>query len=216
MTRASGAGTVAMDPALLHHPDCRPPRSPQPRQLEAAGELAHLVRHLLLGAAQRLIHRGDHEILEHLDVAAGERAGLDLQPHQLEAAVDGGAHHTATGGGLDRARGRLLLHALQTLLQVLRLLEQIADARNLAHSPSRRRGRRSRTSATSPPRISTAALTAGFCIAALVSSAVLARGGSTGAVPLLVSPTSTCTRSGRPKKRPASSSINARWSRRDR
>ena len=85
---------------------------------------AHLLRHLLVGLAVRVVDGRDDQVLQHLDVVLRDDLGIDLERLQLLRAVDDDGDHAAAGGGLDAQLGHLLL---QALLHLLRLLHHLLN-----------------------------------------------------------------------------------------
>src|SRR3954454_17878088 len=98
-------------------------------RIEAAGPRRGLHRLLLQldGLAQRLVGRGQDEVLEHLDVLGIDGVGVDRQRVHPEVAGDDDLDHAAAGRGLDL----LLLEGLLGLLlgghDLLGLLEHLLD-----------------------------------------------------------------------------------------
>ena len=70
---------------------------------------AHLLRHLLVGLAVRVVDGGDDQILQHLDVFLRDDLGIDLQRLHLLGAVDDDRDHAAAGVAFDSQLGHLLL-----------------------------------------------------------------------------------------------------------
>src|SRR5262245_7829935 len=130
---------------------------PEPRDLEPASELAHLLLDELARLAQRLVAGGEHEVLEHLGIVLVDDLGVDLDRDDLLLAVGLHGHHAAAGRRLDLLLRDLFLHGGHLLLQFLRFLHEVAEA---LHWPSPSGGR-GRTATTSPSNSASAACTAG-------------------------------------------------------
>src|SRR3954452_10455838 len=98
-------------------------------RIEAARPRRRLHRLLLQldGLAQRLVGRGQDEVLEHLDVLRIDGVGVDRQRLELEVAGHDDLDHAAAGRGLDL----LLLERFLGLLlgghDLLGLLEHVLD-----------------------------------------------------------------------------------------
>src|SRR5439155_147621 len=130
---------------------------PQAGNLEPAGEPAELLLHELARLPQRLVARGKHEVLQHLDVVAVHHLGIDLDRDDLLLAVRLDRHHAAAGRRLHPLLADLFLHRGHLLLQFLRFLHDVPEA---LHWPSPSGGR-GRTATTSPWNSAIAAWTAG-------------------------------------------------------
>src|SRR5437870_2197958 len=129
----------------------------QAGDLEPAGELAELLLRELARLPERLVARGEHEILQHLDVVAVHDFAIDLDRDDLLLTVRLDGHHAAPRGRLHPLLADLFLHGGHLLLQLLRFLHDVPEALHRL-SPS---GRRGRTATTSPWNSAIAAWTAG-------------------------------------------------------
>src|SRR5206468_4605214 len=58
------------------------------RERQARGELLHFRLVELGGALLRLRNRGEHEVLEHLDIPLGNRLGIDRKSTRLNSSHD--------------------------------------------------------------------------------------------------------------------------------
>src|SRR5690606_5538496 len=67
------------------------------RQRHAGGELAHLLRRHLFGAANAVVEGGGHQVLEHV-LVVGEQAWVDLDA--LDVVLAGHRHLHEAGAGL--------------------------------------------------------------------------------------------------------------------
>ena len=85
---------------------------PKPAEAESARQRVHLPVHRLFGLAERFVHGGDDEVLEHFHVLGVDRLGLDGDVRDFLLAVDLGADDTAA----DARREGLLLDLLLRLL----------------------------------------------------------------------------------------------------
>src|SRR5258708_7392475 len=110
----------------------------------------------LLRCLERAVDGGEHQILQHGDVARVDGLLVDLDLLHLALAVGGDHHHPAARRSGDGLLRQLLLRLLHLLLQRLRLLHERVQVEWHGHSSPR-----SRTSSISPPSTSTAARTAG-------------------------------------------------------
>src|SRR5512137_2686326 len=126
------------------------------RQLHPAGQAADLFLDRLVHLAARFVDRGEHEVLEHLDVVLVDDLGVDLQAADLLLAVHLDLHHTAAGARLDHD-GRDL--GLDLLLRLRELLHQLAGITEGVHASSLE-ALASRTSTTRPSKRSSASCTA--------------------------------------------------------
>src|SRR3954469_6199538 len=113
MRRTSGSGSDTSDYRL------------QISEFHAGREHAtHLLGHLFIRFAMRVIDRGDDHILQHLDLFLRDHFRIDLEGLNLLRAIDGDGDHAAAGVALDAQFGHLLL---QALLHLLRLLHHLLD-----------------------------------------------------------------------------------------
>src|SRR5256885_10668771 len=128
--------------------------------LETAGQLAELLLDELARFPERLVARGEHQILEHLGVVLVDDLGIDLDRGELLLAVGLDRHHAAARGGLDLPLADFLLQRSHLRLQFLGFLHDVPEP---LHWPSPS-GRRGRTATTSPWNSAIAACTAG-CVA---------------------------------------------------
>src|SRR6185503_7681707 len=94
-------------------------RERQPRGQLADFRLIQLGRALL-----RLRHRGEHQVLEHLDVALADRLRIDLDPATVPSAIDRGLNDAATGRYRQRLLRQLRLYLGKPPLHLLGELEQ--------------------------------------------------------------------------------------------
>ncbi len=108
-----------------------PPEAGQAHRAEvqAAGEAAHLLLGQRLGRADRLVGRGEHEVLQQLDVLGIDRGGIDHDVLDLQIAGHLDLHHAAAGGRLDRLVLELLLGGHHVGLHLLDLLEHLLHVR---------------------------------------------------------------------------------------
>ena len=129
-------------------PPGRPP-PPPPSAAEAAEAAEHVHRRRRVHAAgagrlalqlhrlaQRLVDRGHHHVLQHLDVVGVDRVGVDRERLELEVAAHRDLHHAAAGRGLDDLVLQLLLGGEHLLLHLLRLLQQGSEVGRLGHHDS--------------------------------------------------------------------------------
>src|SRR5713226_1248999 len=134
------------------------PLHPHAGDLETGGELAHLGLDHLLRLPERLVARGKDQILEHLRILGIDDLAVDLDREELLLAIALDGDHAPARRRVDLLPGDLLLQRLHLLLQLLRLLHDVAEA---FHWPSPSSGTRGRTATTSPWNVATAACTAG-------------------------------------------------------
>src|SRR5207244_7803418 len=125
--------------------------------LETAGQLAELLLDELARFPERLVARGQHQILEHLNVVLVDDLGIDLDRGDLLLAVRLDRHHATARRGFDLPLPDLFLQGRHLRLQLLGFLHDVAEP---LHWPSPS-GRRGRTATTSPWKMSLAAFTAG-------------------------------------------------------
>ena len=93
--------------------------------------------------ADGVVQRGQHEVLQHLDVVGIDRRRVDRRPSwNSMAPVTHDLHHAAAGDALDHRVGRLLLGGQQLLLHLWRLLEQRAHVEAASRRTARRRAGR--------------------------------------------------------------------------
>src|SRR5262249_41585991 len=97
------------------------------RQRKSAGELPQSLLHARFGRALRFTDGGEHEVFDHRRVFL-ERFGLDRQLLEHLLAVDHGLDQTAAGAGFVALGGETFLHLAHLLLNLLRLLDQVAEA----------------------------------------------------------------------------------------
>src|SRR5438128_1869965 len=143
------------------------PLHPHAGDLETGGELAHLGLDHLLRLPQRLVARGEDQVLEHLRILGVDDLAVDLDREQLLLAVALDGDHAAARRRVDFLLGDFLLQRLHLLLQLLRLLHDVAEA---FHWTSPSSGTRGRTATTSPWNVDTAACTAGWLTAPVGTS----------------------------------------------
>src|SRR4029079_13558878 len=101
-TRLSTAGENTADTVRY---DARPTgraRLAQGRQAERAERPAELRLRERLRRAERLVHGGEHEVLEELRVVGVDRLGVDRDLRDLAGAGRLDGDHAAAGRGLDR------------------------------------------------------------------------------------------------------------------
>src|SRR5690606_10517106 len=183
-------------------------------QHEAAGGALHLLLRHALGVLEGGVDGGGDEILHHRAVAALEQLRLDLDAQHAQIAAGGGGHQPRAGAALDGAAREVALQRSQLLLHLLRAAHERAEVGGLAHraGPGGAPPASGRIASTSPPRSSSAALTAGCSSASRwrrrASSgslwAAAAAPGAAGAVGA-----STAIRSGVPKISAATASRSA-------
>src|SRR3954454_9696131 len=113
-------------------------------EVEAARDLLHLVFVHLLGAVLRLGHGGQHQVLEHLHVAAVGHGGVDLDRADLAAPVGGGGHHPAAAGAGHGLLAELGLELREAALDLLAHLQQLLEVRVHRSGPRPHRGGRSK------------------------------------------------------------------------
>src|SRR6056297_2222128 len=71
------------------------------RQVEPAGDRAHLLLNAFAYLESGVAERGEHEVLQHLDVARIDRLRRDGDLRHDELAVDLHPDHIAAGGSYD-------------------------------------------------------------------------------------------------------------------
>src|SRR5262245_57522077 len=71
-------------------------RGLHPREAQPAGDGGHLLLGELASGAQRIVDRGDHEVLEHVDVVGVDDRGIDGHAHELLLAGDRRTDDAAT------------------------------------------------------------------------------------------------------------------------
>src|SRR4051794_4988845 len=104
------------------------------RTAEPSGRGVHPVGGQLLRRAERLVGRGKHEILQHLDVLGVH--GLGVDPDLLELELAGHLHgdHAAPGARLHHLVLQLLLSLQHLGLHLLDLLHHLVHVRLLGHA----------------------------------------------------------------------------------
>src|SRR5688572_2462237 len=92
----------------------------EPRKGQAAGGRTHLLLGELTLRLGRVVDRGEHQVLEGLDIIRVD--GLGIDPHRLELTQPGDHHgDEATAGGAGQlGRGQLGLRLSDLLLHLLR------------------------------------------------------------------------------------------------
>ncbi len=80
--------------------------------------------------------RGEHQVLQHLDVGRVDDRRVDLHRLHLEATSDLDLHDATARMALDDLIGRGLLRRHQLLAHLLRLLEQVVHVRLVGHVQS--------------------------------------------------------------------------------
>src|SRR4051812_29907871 len=108
----------------------------QRAEVHAAREPAELALLELLGGAQRLVHRGQHHVLQQFGVVRVDRVGGDRDRLDDEVAGDLDLDHPAAGGGLDLLVLELLLRLHHVLLHLLDLAHHLLHVRGLGHQAS--------------------------------------------------------------------------------
>src|SRR5690606_33181713 len=175
------------------------------------GHRPHLLRCGLLGLAQRVVHRRDDQVLEHV-LVVGEQTRIDRDALDVVAAGDGHLDEPGARLALDLDLRKLLLHPLHVLLHLLGLLHQSRELL-LHHSPSPEVGARSPIGRTdpgtiAPPNSSISVRTNGSvsidaCARAWRSARARSEAAATVADP--TRPSSTSRRTGAPKCAPSAS-----------
>ena len=89
----------------------------------------------VLGAAEAVADRGEHEVFEHLDVFGVDDLGRDPHRLQLARAGDDHLHHPATRRSLDRGLRERLLRRGHVGLHLLDLLHHLVDSAGAASRP---------------------------------------------------------------------------------
>src|SRR4051812_11237385 len=108
----------------------------QRAEVHAAREPAELALLELLGGAQRLVHRGQHHVLQQFGVVRVDRVGGDRDRLDDEVARHLDLDHAAAGGGLDLLVLELLLRLHHVLLHLLDLAHHLLHVRGLGHQAS--------------------------------------------------------------------------------
>src|SRR5713101_4894697 len=154
------------------------------RQLETAGELAHLLGNMALDALLGVIESGEDEVFQHLDlVGVGERF-VDLDLAHIALAGQRDLHQAAAGGAGHLHLIETRLHLGHLGLHLLRLLHHLAEILHRKSSPSLRSSALSGGSASAagsgapssrtasmraPGKVSSTARTNGCCAASFRS-----------------------------------------------
>src|SRR5262249_17784786 len=132
--------------------------------------------HLLVGLPVGVVHSGNDQILQHLDIVLRDHFRIDLDSEKLLGAVERGGHHAAAGGCLHAERGHLLL---QPLLHLLRLLHHLLNLLGIhISSPSRISAGKTSSRAWTPASASASSFNADFRSASLGRDSLPAGGAS--------------------------------------
>src|SRR5512132_1564910 len=97
------------------------------RQLQPARDFRHALGDVRLQLRLGVVHGGDDQVLEHLDLLAVDQRRIDLQPADVALAGKRHLYHAAAGRSDQLGRGQLLLEFPHLLLQLLRLLHHLAE-----------------------------------------------------------------------------------------
>src|SRR6185312_11303733 len=108
------------------------------RQLEAAGELAHLLGDVTLDALPGVVEGGEHEILKHLDLVGIDERFVDLDLAHVALAGERHLHQAAARGAGHFHLVEARLHLGHLGLHLLRLLHHLAEILHRKSSPSLR------------------------------------------------------------------------------
>src|SRR5688500_6233865 len=95
------------------------------RQVQAAGELRHLLLRELRGLLLRLSHGDKNEVLQHLDVRGVHDRGIDSDASDLPLSVSLNRDHATARGRRHRTPLKLILTYLTPALTLLCLLVNI-------------------------------------------------------------------------------------------
>src|SRR5688572_2032511 len=90
------------------------------RQVQAAGELRHLLLRELRGLLLRLSHGDKNEVLQHLDIGGVHDRGIDSDASDLPLSVSLNRDHATACRHRHRHALKLLLNFFQSALPLLR------------------------------------------------------------------------------------------------
>ena len=105
------------------------------RDVEAAGDGAHLLVGELVDAADGLVDSSHNHVLQHIDVLGIERIGVNSEVDELHLAVDSHLDHAAAGRGVDGLGLEVLLRGGKLLLHLASLLHHLLHGVKLLDKP---------------------------------------------------------------------------------
>src|SRR5688500_10760610 len=101
------------------------------RQVQAAGELRHLLLRELRGLLLRLSHGDKNEVLQHFDIGGVHDRRIDSYASDLPLSVSLNRDHATACGRRHRHALKLILNFFQPALHLLGLLENLVEVSHL-------------------------------------------------------------------------------------